>query len=527
VGSDSGHASLSAATNLADCVRATARRRGDAVALVYRSGSTRQEITWSALDAVVDAAAAGFGAALGLQPGERVGLVLANTPAFVTAYFGLLRAGLVAVPLDTGYTSPELARLLAEADATVVLCEDSTVHVVEEAVATTHRALVDGAGFDSVVAAGREAGPVASKSGGEDLAVLLFTSGTSGRPKGVMLSHRALLANLRQCLALDPAPMRQDDVVLLVLPLFHVYGLNAALGMVVATGARAVLAQRFDPRGTLELVRDEGVTTIPAAAPMYVAWSDLEDEQPDGADLAGALRGVRLLASGAAPLPASVLEQVQTRTGMTIHEGYGLTETAPVVTSTFGSSRVKPGSIGRPLPGVDLRLVDESGAPVAEEDPGEIQVRGDNLFSGYWPDGSQRPGPGEWYSTGDVAYADDEGDLFLVDRRTELVLVSGFNVYPREIEEVIAEHPDVAEAAVIGVAHPRTGEAVKAYVVARAGRSLSPADVTAHCAQRLARFKRPTIVSVVDSLPHSVTGKVAKGRLRQREAAAGRAEPTP
>jgi long-chain acyl-CoA synthetase len=333
-----------------------------------------------------------------------------------------------------------------------------------------------------------------------------------------MLSHRALLANLRQCLALDPAPVVPDDVVLLVLPLFHVYGLNSGLGLVAATGARAVLAERFEPREALDLVRDEGVTNIPGAPPMYVAWTALDDGL-DEVDVGAALRGVRL-ASGAAPLSPAVLEQVLTRTGVTIQEGYGLTETSPVVTSTLAGSRVKPGSVGRPLPGVEVRLVDEGGAVVDPDDAGEIVVRGDNLFSGYWPDRSGGPDGDGWWATGDVAYADDDGDLYLVDRRTDLVLVSGFNVYPREVEDVLAEHPHVAEVAVIGVPHPRTGEAVKAYVVARSGRSLTPEQVTTFAQTRLARFKRPTIVSVVDELPHSATGKIAKGRLRAREASA-------
>jgi long-chain acyl-CoA synthetase len=518
------------ATNVADCVRASARRRGAAVALVEGRGQQRSETTWAALDADVDAAAAGFRHELRLHPGDRVALVMGNSAAFVTAYFGLLRAGLVAVPLDDELTSVELARLLGDAKAKVVVCDEATEHAVDEAVVSTHRAVVDPAGLDSVVAAGRTAGPLAAPAaGGEDLAVLMFTSGTSGRPKGAMLSHRALLANLRQCLALDPSPMTADDVVLLVLPLCHVYGLNAGLGLVAATGARAVLTQRFDPRGTLALVRDEGVTNIPGAPPMYLAWAALDDgphgperaggqggqggQGGEGVDLAEALAGVRLMASGAAPLPPAVLEQVLARTGVTIHEGYGLTETAPVVTSTVGSPRVKPGSVGRPLPGVEVRLVDETGT-VVPDDAGEIEVRGDNLFSGYWPDGAGRPGPDGWWATGDVAYADDDGDLFLVDRRKELVLVSGFNVYPREVEDAILEHPDVAQVAVIAVPHPRTGEAVKAYVVARPGAVVTAADVTAHCARRLARFKRPTFVAVVAELPYSATGKVAKGRLR-------------
>jgi long-chain acyl-CoA synthetase len=212
-----------------------------------------------------------------------------------------------------------------------------------------------------------------------------------------------------------------------------------------------------------------------------------------------------------------VLEQVHTEVGRPIYEGYGLTETAPVVASTLASERVKAGSIGRPVPRVELRLVDEDGTEVTDEDPGEIVVRGPNLFSGYWPDGSDGPDAEGWWATGDVAYADEDGDLFLVDRRKELVLVSGFNVYPREIEDALAEHPDIAEVAVIAVPHPYTGEAVKAFVVARAGATLRPEDVTAHAATRLARFKRPTIVQLVEELPHSATGKVAKGRLREGE----------
>jgi long-chain acyl-CoA synthetase len=223
---------------------------------------------------------------------------------------------------------------------------------------------------------------------------------------------------------------------------------------------------------------------------------------------------VRVLASGSAPLPPAVLEQVRIGSGREVHEGYGLTETAPVVTSTLASTTVKPGSIGRAVPGVEIRLVDEEGAVVADGDPGEIHVRGANVFSGYWPDRSGGPDGDGWWPTGDIAVADADGDLFLVDRRRELVLVSGFNVYPREVEDALAEHPDVQEVAVIAVPDEQTGEAVKAYVVARDGSGLTAADVTAHAATRLARFKRPTVVELVAELPHSATGKVAKGRLR-------------
>ena len=496
--------------NVADLVRAAAARRPGGVALVHLpTVGARTATTWSALDADVDATAAGLRTALGLHEGDRVALAMANTPAFVTSYFAMLRAGLVAVPLNIGYTAPEIARLLAEADVKVVLCDDSTLTVVEEAVAGSHRVHIDPAGLDAVTAAGRGSAAPTADRGGEDLAVLMFTSGTSGRPRAAMLTHRALLTNLEQCLALEPTPMGEDDVVLLVLPLFHIYGLNTGLGMVAATAATGVLVERFDPVGTAALVQSESVTNVPGAPPMYVAWAAAEAYEE--------LRGVRILASGASSLPPAVLEQVQTAVGITIREGYGLTETAPVVTSTLASPVVKAGSIGRPIPGVQVRLVDEGGTDVLDDDAGELWVRGANLFSGYWPDGSGGPDPDGWWATGDVAYADQDGDLFLVDRRKELVIVSGFNVYPREVEDALAEHPDVAEVAVIAVPHPYTGEAVKAFVVPRDGAALQPEDVTAHAATRLARFKRPTIVTLVAALPHSATGKVAKGKLRESE----------
>jgi long-chain acyl-CoA synthetase len=345
--------------------------------------------------------------------------------------------------------------------------------------------------------------------GSEDLAVLLYTSGTTGRPKGAMLSHRALLANLEQLSRIEPAVVAGDDVVLLVLPLFHVYGLNAGLGMTARARATGVMAERFDPVETLDLVRRHQVTNIIGAPPMYVAWSMLPE-------LNDATATLRLAVSGAAPLAPDVLTAVREATGHDIYEGYGLTETAPVLTTTLCSGTAKPGSIGRPIPGVQIRLLDDSGDDVEDDDPGEITVRGANVFSGYWPDGSGGADADGWFRTGDIAYTDSDGDLFLVDRLRELILVSGFNVYPREVEDALLTHPDIAEVAVLGVPHPYTGETVKALVVARAGATLDAAQVIEHAAGRLARFKCPTSVEIVDELPHSVIGKVAKGRLREQ-----------
>ena len=483
--------------NLADLVRAAAQSTPDKAALVFH----HEAMTWGRLDALVSAAARGL-TALGLEPGDRVALHLGNVPEFAVMYFGALRAGLVALPVNTSYTIAEIEHVVTDGGARVLLTSAEDLDLAEHVIV---------AGSPSYLALLSDEREVDAIGGGEDLAALLYTSGTSGRPKGAMLTHRALLANLEQISRIDPPVIAPDDVVLLVLPLFHIFGLNAALGLVAWHGATGVLAERFDPVETLELVRRDGISNVVGAPPMFVAWSML----PDVGD---AFTSVRLALSGAAPLPPSVLHRVLDVTGHHIFEGYGLTETAPVLTTTLMSEVAKPGSIGRPIPGVELRLLDEQGGPVEEGDPGEIVVRGANLFSGYWPDRADGPDSNGWFRTGDVAILDDDGDLHLVDRRRELILVSGFNVYPREVEDVIAAHPDVEEVAVIGIAHPYTGESVKALVVTRPDVRITADEVIAFAAASLARFKCPTAVEFVAELPHSATGKVSKGRLRELSA---------
>jgi long-chain acyl-CoA synthetase len=484
------------ARNLADLVRRAAADAPAKPAFVCADRS----LTWADVDETVDRIAAGL-LARGMARGDRVGILLPNSIEFVLSYFGVLRAGLVALPLNTAYTGAELAYQLGDAGCALVVGVPGSADLVGDVdVITTGSpqwtALLGSAGDTPV-----------DTAGDEDLAVLLYTSGTTGRPKGAMLSHRALLANLDQLSRIQPPVVAADDIVLLVLPLFHVYGLNAGLGMTAAAGATGVLAERFDPVETLALVRERHVTNIIGAPPIYVAWSML----PGVVD---SLSSIRLAVSGAAPLPAAVHAGMLQVSGHQVYEGYGLTETAPVLTTTLCSVAAKPGSIGRPIPGVELRLLDDTGDEADAEDPGEIVVRGPNLFSGYWPDGSGGPDADGWFRTGDIAYADNDDDLFLVDRIRELILVSGFNVYPREVEDVIAEHPDVAEVAVLGVPHPYTGETVRALVVPTDGASPTPEAIIEFAASRLARFKCPTSVEIVEELPHSATGKVAKGQLR-------------
>jgi long-chain acyl-CoA synthetase len=323
-----------------------------------------------------------------------------------------------------------------------------------------------------------------------------------------MLTHGNLRSNLDMLAAVPALAEVESDVVLLALPLFHIFGLNATLGLVLREGGTAVLVERFDPRATLDLVARHRVTVLPGAPQMFQAWLTVSG-QPD-------LSSVRLAVSGAAALPAAVLEAFRDRFGITIWEGYGLTETSPAVTTTALGGEARPGSIGLPLSGVEIRLVDEHGGEVEEGDPGEIVIRGPNVFAGYWrrPDDTAATFRDGWLLTGDVAYRDDDGYLHIVDRTSDVIVVSGFNVFPREVEEAIALHPKVADCVVLGVPDERTGEAIRALVVPRSGETLTEEEVLDRCRDALARFKWPRDIEVVHELPRNVTGKVLRRSLR-------------
>jgi len=515
-------------------VAEAAADRPDALAVVESGG---RSVTWAGLEGDVSRLATGLGAE-GVVAGQRVMLALGNRIEFVTSYLGVLRAQVVAVPVNPRATVGELARMIADSGSRLVIADEETAGAVREAVLLVRAALagetdeldadllerayepricVTGIepaegeqAYDALRAA--VARPVPPLPDPEKLACLLYTSGTSGRPRAAMLTHRALIANIDQAAQVHPPMIHGDDVVLGVLPLFHVYGLNAVLGSVLRQRAKLVLVERFDPQATLDLIDDEAVSVVPAAPPVFAYW--LPEEH-----LRERLGPVRLMLSGSAPLSAELIEQFTDATGIPVHQGYGLTEAAPIVTSTLCSVEHHTGSVGAALPGIEIKLVDELGHEPEGDDPGEIWIRGANMFSGYWPDGEGGPDAEGWWGTGDVGFLDSTGDLFLVDRLKELVIVSGFNVYPVEVEDVIREVASVADAAVIGIADPATGEAVVAYVCPEPGAGADDvaAAVREHCGVRLARFKQPSRIEVVDELPLTVTGKVQKGRLRGME----------
>ncbi len=550
---DPGAAGLPADATLADHVAVAAAEAPDAVALVH--GQTR----WSWMDLEDEVARLAHGlVSAGVVAGHRVALVMANRPEMVAGYLAVLRVQAVAVPMNPRATDEEVTRMLADAGARLVLVDEDAVATVRTAVARLETELSGasdrpGGGLPApllqravvprVVVAGATLKPgeraydhLRAERGREHpalvdperLATLLYTSGASGRPRAVMLSHRALLANVEQVARVQPPMIGPGDVVLGALPLFHVYGLNAVLGAVLRHRATLVLVDAYDPEQVLDLVAAESVTVLPVAP--TVVGHLLGRER-----LAERLASVRLVLSGSAPLDPDQVAAFHAATGIAVHQGYGLTEAAPVVTSTLcvpaagaeqgaapaadaGTGQPDPGSVGTALPGVEVRLVDDHGRTPERGDPGQVSIRGANLFSGYWPDGDDAPDADGWWATGDVGFLGPDGQLFLVDRIKDLVIVSGFSVYPTEIEDVVAEVPGVREVAVIGVPDEDTGEAVVAYVVAPdQDPGTVEAAVRARCVVRLARFKQPHRVEVVDALPHTVTGKVRKGSLRAAE----------
>ena len=483
----------------------------ESVALISSGRST----TYGALRDQVAHLRGGL-AGLGVGPGDRVVLLCGNTPAFALTYLAALGLGAVTVPLNPLSPGPELEREIAVVQAKVVVIDPiadaawaaidraalpSVEHVVttEPGPLHTHHSLADLL----------DAEPVAVIDVQPDtLAVLMFTSGTAGSPRAAMLSHNNLFANITQGRGAG-GQITSTDVVYGVLPMFHIFGLNVVLGLSLARGATVVLVQRFDPSTALDTIRDRKVTVIPGAPPMWVAFSHFDDAPADS------FATVRLGLTGAAKMPEEAMRRFTDRFGLELAEGYGLTEAAPVVTSSAGLP-IKVGSVGKVLDGIQVRLVDEAGDDVLRGDAGEIWVKGDNVFLGYWneQEATDRVLTADrWLRTGDIGMTDDDGYLYLVDRSKDLIIVSGFNVYPAEVEEVLTEHPAVAEVGVVGVPHPHTGEAVKAFVVLKAGEDVHEETLISWCLDHLARYKCPVKILFVDELPRNVSGKLLRRSL--------------
>jgi long-chain acyl-CoA synthetase len=500
--------------------------------------------TWGELRRRAGATARGL-AALGVGPGDRVAIAWPTSVDFVVGYLGVLAAGCVAVPLNPNSPVVELVRELEVVTPAALLAGGAAARgavEVGEALAFPCLIVVPAGAVGVAAPAGAAAAPgprsweeVSGANGGgaaaeegftvvardeNDVAVLLFTSGTSGTAKAAMLTHGNLGANLRQMLALPGEIVRADDVSLAAVPLFHVFGLNVALGLTLASGAALVLEERFDAEESLRTVRQLGITNLLGVPAMFAAWVALAADDPATGSADG-LSAVRRAISGAAALPEQVATGFEHAFGVPVWQGYGLTEAAPAVATSLGTGRNHPGSVGQPLPGIEVRLVDEAGEHVLDGDPGEIWVRGPNVFAGYWRDAdasAEALADGGWLRTGDIGVIGEAGDLFVVDRSKDLIIVSGFNVYPAEVEKVVCSLPGIAEAVVVGRPDVNSGETVDVVIVVAPGARVTEEEVRDHCARGLARYKCPTTVRFVSELPHGLAGKALRRALREQPA---------
>jgi long-chain acyl-CoA synthetase len=456
---------------------------------------------------------AGLLAGRGVEPGDRVGLMLPNVLEFPVLYYGVLRAGAVVVPMNPLLKAREVEYYLGDSGAGLIFAW----HAVADEAAKGAEA----AGAGCIRVAPEEVGrllgdhapmTVVSGRADDDTAVILYTSGTTGRPKGAELTH----ANLRRNVAVSATTLfglQPSDVIMGCLPLFHSFGQTCGLNAAVSSGACLTLLSRFDPGKALEVIQRDRATLFEGVPTMYVALLN----HPRRVDYDPS--SLRVCVSGGAALPVEVLRGFEEAFGCIILEGYGLSETSPVASFNHPDRQRKPGSIGTPIQGVRMRLVDPLGADVATGAVGEIAIQGHNVMKGYWrqPQATTEAIPDGWFRTGDLARQDADGYFFIVDRKKDLIIRGGYNVYPREIEEVLYEHPAVAEAAVIGLPHPTHGEEVGAAVVLKPGAEATPAELQAFCKERVAAYKYPRQVWLETALPKTATGKLLRREVQPPE----------
>jgi long-chain acyl-CoA synthetase len=441
----------------------------------------------------------------GVEPGDRVGMVLPNVLSFPVIFYGALLAGAAVVPMNPLLKAREIEYYLTDSGARLIVAGTQSAEPAAEAAAAV--------GVDSVtvdLAMPREVmadegldAPV--ERADSDTAVILYTSGTTGQPKGAELTHAGLNSNARttQETLLEGTP---DDVIMGCLPLFHVFGLTCSLNACVLAGASLTLIPRFDGGKALDVIERDGVTVFEGVPTMFSAM--LHQPDTDKRDVSS----LRLCVSGGSAMPVEVMRSFEETFGCIVLEGYGLSETSPVASFNHPHAERKPGSIGTPIRGVEMRLVDDEGTDVPSAEVGEIAIRGENVMKGYWrrEEETAKAIPDGWFRTGDLARQDEEGYYFIVDRKKEMIIRGGYNVYPREIEEALYEHPAVAEAAVIGIAHPDLGEEVAAAVALKPGASAEVDELRNFVKERVAAYKYPRHLWLVDSLPKGPTGKILR-----------------
>jgi long-chain acyl-CoA synthetase len=495
--------------NLASIVTESAQRSPDAPAI--RLGEV--ELSYAELDDR-SARLAALLVAKGMGRGDRVGVMLPNVPEFPVSYYGVLRTGGVVVPMNVLLKRREIAFYLEDSGAELLLAwhgfgeearlgtEDASAELVE----------VEPEPFAALLAE-HEPVPELAATDEEDTAVILYTSGTTGKPKGAELTHANLLTNARIS-GETMSEVREGDVVLGSLPLFHSFGQTVSMNGSLRMGACLTMLPRFDPGEALATIQRDRVTHFQGVPTMYGAL--LHHPERESFDTSS----LRNCITGGASMPVEVLHGFEDAFGCVVLEGYGLSETSPVSCSNHPDRERKAGSIGTPIEGVEMRLVDEDDNEVAPGEVGEVTIRGHNIMKGYWrnPEATAEAMRGGWFHSGDMARTDEDGYFYIVDRKKDLIIRGGYNVFPREVEEVLYEHPKIREAAVVGIPHPQLGEEVGAAVVVHEGEQLLPEEVGGYVKERLAAYKYPRLVWFVDELPKGPTGKILKREIERPSA---------
>jgi len=515
--------------NLAMIIEDHARKRPNREAVVFQT--TR--LTYGQLNAMACQIANGL-KARGIQPGDKVALTCPNLPFFPIVYYGILKAGAVVVPLNVLLKPREIAYHLKDSDAKAYFCFEGTPELpmgqmgfagFQEVDSCEHFFLmtanpaapspIEGAQTMGMLMYQQPPTCVTAHRSPEDTAVILYTSGTTGQPKGAELSHSNMLTNAivsRDLHSMDPNQER--TAILIALPLFHSFGQTCQMNAGLFHGGTLVLIPRFDPGYVLETMQAEKINYFSGVPTMF--WALLAYAEQKGIDTASIAENLRLCSSGGSALPIEVLHNFERTFNVQILEGYGLSETSPVATfNQIGLPR-KVGSIGLPVFGVEVRVVDSEDNDVPVNEPGEIVIRGHNIMKGYYkrPEATAEAMRGGWFHTGDIARRDEEGYLFIMDRVKDMILRGGFNVYPREVEEVMMTHPAVSMVAVIGVPHESLGEDVKAFVIRKPGAEVSEDELMSWCKENMAAYKYPRSIEFRDQLPMSATGKILKRELR-------------
>ncbi|MGB3302083.1 long-chain-fatty-acid--CoA ligase [Gordonia sp. (in: high G+C Gram-positive bacteria)] len=444
----------------------------------------------------------------GIRPGDRVGLMMPNVPEFATLFYGILRAGAVAVPMNPLLKSREISFYLSNTTASILL---ATPTFADEAKAGAESAgatcfLVDDELQKAIDAVAPQVAPY--PSAGSDTAVILHTSGTTGKPKGAELTHLGLVSNA-EITARTLIKETSDDIVMGCLPLFHVFGLTCGLNAAVTAQATLALVPRFDPVAVLDSIAADKVTVFIGVPTMYSALIAARRPSDDTSSL-------RVCVSGGAALPAQVITDFESIFDAIILEGYGLSETSPVACFNHPHLERKAGTIGTPIEGVEMRIIGTEGNEVAVDEPGEIQIKGQNVMKGYWqlPEATAEAIDSQgWFSTGDVGTKDADGYYRIVDRTKDMIIRGGMNIYPREVEEVLYEHPDVAAAAVVAVPHESLGEDVGAAVALKPGATVTEDELRNYVKERVAAYKYPRQIWFVEALPTGATGKIMKREI--------------